>query len=216
MNNLFLFSKRWYDDTKNNIVNCSVEHSTFTSLTFERIPDYMFEGVVPKEIERVLTITQIYHLEILEKKISIPVLIQVVNLLPDITALKIHSLSTDETQELTVKELFIVCSMEETSKITKVYLEEIGNVQELDFLFKLCPYMEYFKVGCINAMDIQSFLRTIFKKINHNNNHHLRSLCFHVPTANDQIVENIEEMIRCEQLLLKFKRTLDSIYLQWK
>jgi hypothetical protein len=104
----------------------------------------MFEGVVPKEIERVLTITQIYHLEISEKIISIPVLIQVVNLLPD----KIHSLSTDETKELTVRELFILCSMKETSKITKVYLEQIGDVQELDFLFTLCPYMEYFKVGC--------------------------------------------------------------------
>jgi hypothetical protein len=178
----------------------------------------MFEGVMFKEIQRVLTITQIYHLEILEKKISIPVLIQAVNLLSDITTLKNHSLSTDEPIELTVKELLILCSMKETSKITKIYLEEIGDVQELDFLFILCPYMRYFKVGCIKTMDVQSFLRTIFKKINHNNNHPLRSLCFDVPTADHQIVENIEEMIKCEKLLPDFtvKHILDTVYLQWK
>ncbi|CAF1370837.1 unnamed protein product [Rotaria sordida] len=148
-----------------------------------------------------------------------PVLIQAVNLLPDITTLKIHSLSTDETEELNVKRLLILCSMKETSKITKIYLEEIDNVQELDFLFTLCPDIVYFKVRYINTMDIQSFLCTIFKKINHNNNnHHLHSLCFHVLTADDQIVENIEEIIKCEKLFPHFtiKRILNTVYLQWK
>jgi hypothetical protein len=68
-------------------------------------------------------------------------------------------------------------------------------------------------------MDVQSFLRTIFKKINHNNNHHhLRSLCFHVPTVDHQIVENIEEIIKCEKLFPDFtvKHILNTVYLQWK
>jgi hypothetical protein len=177
----------------------------------------MIDKVVSKEIKRVLTITQIYHLEIREKKISIPVLIQAVNLLSDITTLKLHSLSRDETIELTVKELLILCSMKETSKITEIYLEEIGDVQELDFLFTLCPCMRYFKVGCINTMDVQLFLRTVFKKINHTNNHyHLRSLCFHVQTVDHQIVENIEEMIKCEKLFPHFTVTRTYVFFSCK
>jgi hypothetical protein len=50
-------------------------------------------------------------LEILDGKISIHVLIQAVNLLPDITTLEIHSLSTDEPIELAVEALLILCSV---------------------------------------------------------------------------------------------------------
>ncbi|CAF1346137.1 unnamed protein product [Rotaria sp. Silwood1] len=212
------FSKRWYDDTEDNIINHYVKHSTFTNLTFECIPSSMFEEVIPKEIERVLTISNIYHLEIPAKKVSIPALIQAVNLLPNITTLKVHSLSTDETTELTLKQLLILCSIKETSKITKVYLEEIDDVKELDFLFTFCPCMDYFKVRCINTMDVQSFLPTIFKKIKQNNNHHLRSLCFPVQTVDEQIVKNIERMINGEKPLSNFrvKRILDTVYLRWK
>ncbi|CAF4965151.1 unnamed protein product [Rotaria sp. Silwood1] len=212
------YSKRWYDDIEHDIVNCSVEHSTFTDLTIEPMPCYVFENVVFKAIERILTITHIYHLYILQKKISISTLIQTFALLPDITTLKIHSLSIDKTNESTAEELLILCSMKDTSKVTKVYLEEIGNIQELDFLFTLCPYMEHFKVKYINTMDVQSFIRTIFKKINRNNNYSLRSLCFHVSTAVDEIIKNIEEMIICEKSLshFKVKCILDTVYLQWK
>ncbi|CAF1464951.1 unnamed protein product, partial [Rotaria sp. Silwood1] len=59
---------RWYDDTENNIVHRYVKHSTFTNLTLKCIPSSMFEEVMLKEIERVLTITKIYHLEILKTK----------------------------------------------------------------------------------------------------------------------------------------------------
>ncbi|CAF1311306.1 unnamed protein product, partial [Rotaria sordida] len=107
-------SKRWYDDTEDNIVNRYVKHFTFTNLTFECIPSSMCEEVIPKEIQRVLTRTKIYHLEILEKKVSISALIQIVNLLPDIISLKIHSLSIHKTTELTLKEFFILCSIKET------------------------------------------------------------------------------------------------------
>jgi hypothetical protein len=174
--------------------------------------------MVEKQIEHVLRITQIYRLEIHKKNFTIPVLIQTVNLLPEITTLKIHSLSTDKTIKITVNELFTLWSMEGRSKITEVYLEEINDVQELDFLFIICPYIGYFKVGYINIMDVQSFLRTIFKKINHYDNHQLRSLCFHVQTPDDRIVEDIKEMIKCEKLLHYFtvKRILDTVYLQWK
>ncbi|CAF3102426.1 unnamed protein product [Rotaria sp. Silwood2] len=67
-------------------------------------------------------------------------------------------------------------------------------------------------------MDVQSFLRTIFKKIKQNNNHHLRLLCFPVRTTDEQIAENIERMINCEKLLSNFtvKRTPDTVYLRWE
>jgi hypothetical protein len=84
--------------------------------------------------------------------------------------------------ELTVKELHLFCSMKDASRITKVYFEHMDDIQTFDFLRAFCPYMEYFRVGSINTMDIQLFLRTILKR----NNNHLRSLCFHLSAADDQ------------------------------
>ena len=117
-----------------------------------------------------------------------------ITLLPDLLTLKIHSLLIEEKKFILKK--YVLCSMKNRNKITKVYLEIIDDIQELDFLFTLCPYMEYLKVGCINIMDVQSFLCIIFKKINH----HLRSLCFDIPTADGEKVENIEEIIKYEKI----------------
>jgi len=52
--------------------------------------------------------------------------------------------------------------MKETSTVTKVYLEEIGDVQELDFLFTFCSYMEYFKVECTYKYDGYSIIFTYY------------------------------------------------------
>jgi len=67
-------------------------------------------------------------------------------------------------------------------------------------------------------MDVQSFFRNIFKKINNYDNHHIGLLCFNVQTLDDRIVEDIQEMIKCEKLLHYFtvKRILGTVYLQCK
>ncbi len=46
--------------------------------------------------------------------------------------------------------------------------------------------------------------------------HHLRSLCFRIPTADNQIVKKLEKMIDNEKLLVDYtiKRICDNIHLQ--
>ncbi|CAF1638498.1 unnamed protein product, partial [Didymodactylos carnosus] len=58
-----------------------------------------------KEPPRVLTIAQIYHLKISEEKVRISVLIEAVNLLPELNTLKLHSLSLYEPRMLNSEEL---------------------------------------------------------------------------------------------------------------
>lgn len=77
--------------------------------------------------------------------------------------------------------------MKETSEIPIIYFEEIDYVQQLHFLFTFCPYMGYFNARSIKTLDIQSFLPIIFKKMIHNKNEYLRSLCFQILIVNDQI-----------------------------
>lgn len=53
-------------------------------------------------------------------------------------------------------------------------------------------------------------------KINDESNQYLRSLCFHVPTVDDKIIQNLENMINFDKLLVDYtiKRVLDNLYLQ--
>ncbi|CAF0898109.1 unnamed protein product [Rotaria sp. Silwood1] len=201
------YNEKWYDDRSNNIINYS------TNLTLK----FIYDSIL-KEIERILTITNIYHLEIFEKEMSIPILIQIVNRLSEITTLKIHSLSTDNTAQITLEEIDMLFLMKNTSNITMVYLEQIDDVGHLRFVFKLCPYMKYFKVGVTHSIDIQFFFRTIFMKTKHNNSRHFDSLCIHLPSADDKILEDIKETIKYENLSTDFviKYVLDNVYLTWK
>jgi heme oxygenase len=58
-------------------------------------------------------------------------LIQTIHLLPDFILLQIHSLSTDAISELTLNQIFILCSIAETTQITKVYFPEINHLKQV-------------------------------------------------------------------------------------
>ncbi len=83
---------------------------------------------------------------------------------------------------------------------------------------KLYPYMEYLRIHCVHNRDIESFLTEIFKKINYDSNDYLRSLCFQIPAADDQLIQNLKRMINSEKLLVDYtiRREFETIYFQWK
>ena len=176
------------------------------------------QKLITTNIDHVLTISQIYHLEIAEEKIFIGLLIQIIDCLPLLDSIKIHSLSLYGSRNLTEKEIEIFSLIEGTSIITKVYLQNMIEFYDIHFLMALCPYMAFLKIGFINNMNIEVFLHYILKKINYQSNDYLRLLCVHVPTVDDQMIKKLEKMINDEKLLVNYsiKRVLYDIYLQLK
>ncbi|CAF5163855.1 unnamed protein product [Rotaria sp. Silwood1] len=65
--------------------------------------------------------------------------IQLTNLLPDLITLKIHSLPSDETTSFSFEEFCTVASFKSYSKIAKVYIEEINDIDDLGCILLLCP-----------------------------------------------------------------------------
>ncbi|CAF4202579.1 unnamed protein product, partial [Rotaria sordida] len=177
------YRQRWYEhDAQYKNINYSIEFLKYNQLTITLVPsDECFELFIIS-INRILSIGQIYYLEIPNKKIFIGILIQIIDLLPELNSLKIHSLSLSEPRDLCEDEVDICSSMEETSKITNVYLEKMIDITEVYFLMVLCPYMKHLKIG-INNMNVELFVRNILNKINNECNDHLRLLCFHVQAA---------------------------------
>ncbi|CAF4243927.1 unnamed protein product [Rotaria sp. Silwood2] len=187
------YKKRWYEYTQEKILNSSVEYSKSTRLIVTFVDNDDFEEPMTIDTTHILTVAQIYHLEISEENVHVAALIEAVSLLPELTTLKIHSLSLRGSRMLNSEELLTLASMEDRSKIIKVYLEMMNDIEEFYFLLKLCPYMEYLKVNSIKRMDFKFVLRYIFKKIKDDCNDHLCLLCFRIPIANDEIIKKIKK-----------------------
>jgi len=218
INSLVTFRKNWYEFSSDKIVNSAIDLAKSPRLTIvETLPVELSEQLI-MDINHVLPVSQIYYLQISEKKIFSDILIQIINSLPELHSLKIHSLSLYKSRRLTAEEVDIFLLAEERSKITKVCLESMVEIQEIFFLMTLCPYMAYLKVDCMNNMNVKFFLRRILEKIELECNDHLRSLCLHVPAADDKMIKKLEKMINVKGLLVDYtiKRVLDNIYLQWK
>lgn len=205
------FRKTWCEN---------IEYSTSTTLILTNFVTCSYDEMLFKKIKRILSISKIYHLIIIDKHSSIHILIYLIDLLHDLLTLKLHSISSDERKTFPVKEFHALCSIYARGKISKVYIEEINetnDIEDFDYITDLCPRMKYFKVKRLNNMDIIFFLRTILKDIYNNDLSYIRSFCFHIPVADDQMTENLKQIIEYEKLLNKFtiKRILDNIYIQW-
>jgi hypothetical protein len=206
------FRKRWYEYPKDISDNSPIEISKTTQLTMTSLD---FDEEIFLYTKRVLTIAQIYYLEISDCQFFINNIIQLIDLLPDLTTLKIDSLTYDTTY---AGKLVKLGSKKRTCNITKVYIKEINEIPELYFLLEHCPRIEYLELDYIAEMNMTSLLRIIMERSKRKYNEHLRSMCFHVPGADNDTITNLKTMI--SDLILsvdyKIERILENIYFQWK
>ena len=209
INFISCFRNRWYK-----YINSSIEHSKSTQLTIKYVYSDEPPDILLGQINRVLNITQIYHLNI-EQNISAERLMQIIHLLPDIISLNINSLAFYRTELFFEREFPTSSALEHAKNIKYVYLDKIYNIHDIDFLMSFCPHTEYLSIECMQNMNIQSFLKEIFNQINHA---YLCLLCIYIRTADDQMIKDLNKMIYDEKLLLDYSihRQLYNIYLKWK
>ncbi|CAF4092277.1 unnamed protein product, partial [Adineta steineri] len=169
-------------------------------LIISRININKYNYFIQDDINRVLNFTQIYHLEITKENLFIGLLLQITNCLLELRSLKIHSLLLleDDSRDLNLKEISILYSIHLTSQIKKIYLRNLTNIKQIDFLMKFSPYLSFLKIDYLHNLDIPSILR----QINHT---YLNSLCFYVPTADDKMINNLNKIISHEKLLFNYK-----------
>jgi hypothetical protein len=167
------------------------------------------------EILPVITELQITHLIIECPNIFIGVLIELLLLLPNLDSLKVYSLSLLKPRCLLKAEVAILRLILVNNNITKVNLERINELAEVQFLIDLCPRMQYFEVNCSNEIDFKLLVRFILMKTNRCISH-LRTLCLSNKEANDEMIKGLQVMINFEQLLHDYTITFidKKIYIQ--
>jgi hypothetical protein len=142
-------------------------------------------------------------------------LIAILTQLLEVVSLKIHSLSSEE---LTEQQGEYLLDVSDECKITKIYLEEMNDIEEVDFLMFLSHPLNYLQINSLPNINIESFICEILIRIKDGYNEDLRLLCLRIPTADDQLIEKLKEMIDSKQGLVDYtiKRVTDKIYLQWR
>ncbi|CAF2975458.1 unnamed protein product [Rotaria sp. Silwood2] len=212
------YKKRWYEYMEDDIDKSSIEFSESIrlSITYNLLEE-SYESLI-MDINRVLNVTLIHHLQTPTDTISIDLLIQIILLLPQLNSLKMNSLSLDQSTNAHSKEMTMLYSGSKKCKITKFYLEMMDDIEEIYVLMTLCPYLAYFKLNSLYDMDAQLFLRNILAKITDGYNDQLRSIYFQVPAADDVMVKRFKKMIDDEKLLNNYtiKRVVDHIHLKVK
>jgi hypothetical protein len=97
--------KRSYEQP--NVDNTKIELTKSIRLSISYIsPDEYYELII-RNITIILSATSIYHLEISQKQILIDIIIQITNVLSQVTTMKLHSLSLDQAEYSETEELLV-------------------------------------------------------------------------------------------------------------
>ncbi|CAF4139058.1 unnamed protein product, partial [Adineta steineri] len=141
---------------------------------------------------------------------------KIFDILPYLDSLKISSIILPTVTLLDDDELDQFENIAIYNSITKVYLEKMNTFDDVHFLLDLFPRLNYLQIGFQSDIDIQLFFQVIFMKIINKDDYNIRSLAITIPTADDQMVNKIQDLIQIKNLLFNYKitRTNDTIFLQ--
>ncbi|CAF4091863.1 unnamed protein product, partial [Adineta steineri] len=210
------YRKKWYEFINIDNDDFNIYHSTLLTIRYNPMDEY--RQVLLDEIEWIVDVATIYHLEISEEDFFIGAVIEIMNLLPDLDSLKLSSIKLPTTTLLSIEEREEINFIVDNNEITKVYLEKMTKFDDVLFLIDLFPELKYLQIGCTSDIDINLFLQIILMRINNKTDSNLHLLAISIPTADDSMIERIQNIIDSKSLLFNYtiKRTYDTIFLQMK
>jgi hypothetical protein len=168
-------------------------------------------------INHALRVTHIYDLKI-QSRISSEKLNEILRLLPNVNSLEIYSLQVSEPDDLSDEEIEFLCFLSTKNQIKKLCLRSMTDIKEFYMLALICPLINHLQIKCVNYMHAQSLTGLIVSQINIKSSHSLRSLCFSIRAADDNMVEKLKQMIVEHNLRFDFmiRHEMNKIYLEWK
>ncbi len=164
----------------------------------------------------ILVTAQMTCLKIVRRKIFIGTLINLIRYLPNLHSLIVSSLSMIHPRCLSVDEATALRFVSQNNKITRVNLQQMNDLAQVQFLLELCPRIEYLEVDCTNVVYPEDVIRFILmKNIKYIPN--LSSLCLKILPKKTDLVYHLKRMIDFEQLHQNYtiQQTENSINFQW-
>lgn len=191
----------------------------FSEVNRLTITDYLYDYDDESLIDIVGPILGVLHitcLNITRREIFVAMLINFIRYLPHLDSLVVSSLAMTHPRCLSVLEVTTLRLVSNDNKITKVNLQQMNNLAQVQFILDLCPRIEYLEVDCTNDVFPEIVVRFILlKNIKYIPN--LSSLCLKISKMDENIIEKLKNMIDLEQLRHNYtiKQIDNRIYLRW-
>ncbi|CAF3374801.1 unnamed protein product [Rotaria socialis] len=213
------YKKRWYEhNVQGNTMNSFDEWSKSMRLVLsDAYQERWCKSLTVKNyIHHVLTVTQIYHLDI-TCQISIDKLSNVLQMLPKLDSLEIYRFLYAGSDDPLLEDIQSLFDLVAINRITKLYLSTVFLVEEIYFFMEIFQCINQLKVKLMKSVDMESFVRDILLHLMMKPKSSLQFLCFCLAMADDLMVQKIKNMIDNENLLFDFniKRVMNEIHLQW-
>lgn len=126
------------------------------------------------------------------------------SLLPDVTSLKIWSLSVAQTDYLSEEEVEFLSFQSTKRQITKIYLQKMTKIEDVYMLYLICPRINYLEINCIDYEALEAMVGLILTAIKNHSNSILQSLCLCIATADDDMIKSLEKFIHVQNLRADF------------
>ena len=143
-------------------------------------------------------------------------LIQILQLLPNLDSLKVLSLPKIPSDRMFDSDGQIRFLPSIGNKITKVNFEKMIHIEQVHFLLSICPCIEYFQMGVPNSMNL-AMLTQFLSYISNTYYPHFNSVCLSVSIANEDMADHLREIIESEKLLsnCNIKCIYNNIVFKW-
>jgi hypothetical protein len=219
---IFRFRKKWFT-----FEECKYYYTQYTNQNILEDVGPQIQLIAARhlcEISNRFCINKIYLLLIVFKitrldvdcsQISIPILIEIIKQLSYLKFLRMSYLPLPKTRYLIDEKRRIIRWSQKNKNITKVNLEHISQIEQVQFVNYLCPFMQYLTINCTNDIDpvllVLFILSTNAKFVKY-----LILLCLFIPSINDEMIEKLQKMIIFKQYNYTFEHMDNKIYLHQK
>jgi hypothetical protein len=160
----------------------------------------------------------ITYMDVKCHQISADILISIFNLLPNLNTICLTDLPSYENIQKSDPDMNAFNQFIKNNKITKLTLENISNLQQIDLIINAFPRVQYFTLKNFVNINFESAIKRILLKIKEKKIFHPMTLCFVAAEIEYDKLDELKEMIDSKNLLKDYtiNRQLNRFYIQWK
>jgi len=216
---IFISRKRWCDfqDLKPDIKNSSIQFCQAIQLTVTKYYNINHEIIIDK-IKSISSWIRITYLDVNCSMIPIIIVVNIIRHLPYIESIRIFPLLPRQIYSLSDNEIENLILDPRNSRLTKMKLRLIIDIEQIFFFIRLIQYVEYLEIECSNDINLELLVKCILLKTGNCVTSKLFSMCLCVGRINDEMMEKLHQIMACKDFVHEYtiNRVCDRIYFQWK
>ncbi|CAF1097848.1 unnamed protein product [Adineta ricciae] len=174
----------------------SSSSTTLFLLEQSRLTDY-HAGLIDK-LAVLFTLVQIQWLSLQYRTTFAGILLDVLRHLPNLKILQIRSLSLDEPRYLNDEEKEIYRSISTNNQIKSLYIKEVTELAQIQFLIDLCSSLQYLIIDNLSNLSMKSVLELILFK-NYEHVSRLRKLVINIREPCQRTLMEAQNMVHSDE-----------------